>query len=162
MSATEAVRRNSQGGINLGLSMGVNIGGTYGYTRATVAANQNNANSNVRPSQQSNLSPRAQAGSHIHNGPGESSTNRAASNAVRTVQQHQREINVHFQEGEAEEEDCEDDEEEYESYEEEREQEDEEEVEDENDLECYLRNVNIDTSRLRARTAPLRPMEHVE
>jgi hypothetical protein len=25
-----------------------------------------------------------------------------------------------------------------------------------------LRNVNIDNSRLRARTAPLRPMEHVE
>lgn len=25
-----------------------------------------------------------------------------------------------------------------------------------------MRNVNIDTSRLRARTAPLRPMEHVE
>lgn len=34
--------------------------------------------------------------------------------------------------------------------------------EEENDLECYLRNVNIDNSRLRARTAPLRPMEHIE
>lgn len=33
---------------------------------------------------------------------------------------------------------------------------------DENDLECYIRNVNSDTNRLRARTAPLRPMEHVE
>jgi len=34
--------------------------------------------------------------------------------------------------------------------------------EDENDLECYLRNVNVDNARLRARTAPLRPMEHIE
>ena len=34
--------------------------------------------------------------------------------------------------------------------------------EDENDLECYLRNVNGDNARLRARTAPLRPMEHIE
>ena len=43
--------------------------------------------------------------------------------------------------------------------------EDEEEddvVPEENELECYIRNVNIDNSRLRAKTAPLRPMEHVE
>lgn len=33
---------------------------------------------------------------------------------------------------------------------------------EENELESYIRNVNIDNSRIRARTAPLRPMEHVE
>ena len=33
---------------------------------------------------------------------------------------------------------------------------------EENDLECYIRNVNIDKIRIRARTAPLRPMEHTE
>ena len=31
--------------------------------------------------------------------------------------------------------------------------------EEENDLECYLRNVSIENGRIRARTAPLRPME---
>ena len=30
---------------------------------------------------------------------------------------------------------------------------------EEDDLECYLRNVNIDNSRMRARTAPLRSIE---
>lgn len=39
----------------MGVNIGANIGATYGYTRA-VAANNNN---NVRPSQQSNHSPRA-------------------------------------------------------------------------------------------------------
>lgn len=34
--------------------------------------------------------------------------------------------------------------------------------EEENDLECYLRNVNIENGRIRARTAPLRPMEQIE
>jgi len=35
-------------------------------------------------------------------------------------------------------------------------------MDEENDLECYLRNVNIDNTRLRARTAPLRSVEHIE
>lgn len=34
--------------------------------------------------------------------------------------------------------------------------------EEENDLECYLRNVSIENGRIRARTAPLRPMEQIE
>jgi len=66
----------------MGVNIGANIGATYGYTR-TVAANNNN---NVRPSQQSNHSPRAQAGSHINNGPGDVVTDRANSNAVTTTQ----------------------------------------------------------------------------
>ena len=74
---------------------------------------------------------------------------------------------------EGEEDDCEDEEEEYDSQNEEGDGEDNDDDEadeegddivdeEENDLECYLRNVNIDNTRLRARTAPLRPMEHVE
>lgn len=34
--------------------------------------------------------------------------------------------------------------------------------EEENDLECYLRNVSIENGRIRARTAPLRPSEQIE
>ena len=149
LSATEAVRSNSGGaaGINLGLSMGVNFGGSFGYSRVN----------NNRQSNQNNHSPRAQAGSHANNGPGDEGTERNLPNTTPHP-------NAQYADGEAEEEDCEDDDEEYESQnEEEGENEDEEALEeDENDLECYLRNVNIDTSRLRARTAPLRPMEHVE
>jgi len=74
---------------------------------------------------------------------------------------------------EGDEDDCEDEEEEYDSQNDEGDGEDNDDDdadeegddivdEEENDLECYLRNVNIDNSRLRARTAPLRPMEHVE
>ena len=39
---------------------------------------------------------------------------------------------------------------------------DDDEDEEENDLECYLRKRGIDETRLRARTAPLRPMENIE
>jgi hypothetical protein len=39
---------------------------------------------------------------------------------------------------------------------------DEDDEDEENDLECYLRKRGLDESRLRARTAPLRPMEHIE
>ena len=71
------------------------------------------------------------------------------------------------------EDDCEEEEEEYDTQNEEGEVEGDQEGEaeeegddlideDENDLECYLRNVNVDNARLRARTAPLRPMEHIE
>lgn len=81
-SATEAVRRNS-GGINLAMSMGVNIGATYGYTRP-----------NNRQQNPSNHTPRAQAGSNSNNGPGDGGTERAISNAIVTAQQQQREINV--------------------------------------------------------------------
>jgi len=35
-------------------------------------------------------------------------------------------------------------------------------METENELESYLRNVTSDNSRIRAKTAPLRPMEYVE
>ena len=67
-------------------------------------------------------------------------------------------------------EDCEDEEDEYDSQQQEDDEgdeqdEDDEEGEDvieENDLECYLRNVSIENGRLRARTAPLRPMEQIE
>ena len=70
----------------------------------------------------------------------------------------------------AEEEDCEDEEEEFESRDDESDPDDEdceEEGDDivdeeENDLECYLRNVSIENGRIRARTAPLRPMEQIE
>jgi|TARA_B100000780_G_C20920873_1_gene366860 hypothetical protein len=69
----------------------------------------------------------------------------------------------------ADEEDCEDDDEEYESQNEDEDGEDEDGNDDQadddeeaNDLECYLRKRGIDESRLRARTAPLRPMEHIE
>lgn len=78
---------------------------------------------------------------------------------------------------EGDEEDCEDEDEEYETQNEDEEADDDGDdqdaedaddgdglgdEEDENDLECYLRKRGIDESRLRARTAPLRPMEHVE
>ena len=69
---------------------------------------------------------------------------------------------------EAEEEDYEDDED-YESNEDgddkdlnEDDQEGDDDDEEENDLECYLRKRGIDETRLRARTAPLRPMENIE
>lgn len=69
----------------------------------------------------------------------------------------------------ADEEDCEDDDEEYESQNEDEDAEDQDGNDDQadddeeaNDLECYLRKRGIDESRLRARTAPLRPMEHIE
>jgi hypothetical protein len=41
---------------------------------------------------------------------------------------------------------------------------DEDELADqeENELESYIRNINIDNLRIRARTAPLRPVEQVE
>ena len=76
-------------------------------------------------------------------------------------------------EQEQEEEDCEDEEEEFESQDEEddpdeNDDEDADEEgddivdEEENDLECYLRNVSIENGRIRARTAPLRPMEQIE
>ena len=75
-----------------------------------------------------------------------------------------------LQEGDEE---CEDEEEEYDTQNEDDDAEDNDDDdadeegddivdEEENDLECYLRNVNIDNSRIRARTAPLRPMEHIE
>lgn len=38
----------------------------------------------------------------------------------------------------------------------------EQEEQEENELESYIRNVNSDNGRIRAKTAPLRPMEHVE
>ena len=69
---------------------------------------------------------------------------------------------------EAEEEEYEDDEndDDYESQEEQDEdinEDDEgEDQDEENDLECYLRKRGLDESKLRARTAPLRPMEHIE
>lgn len=68
----------------------------------------------------------------------------------------------------AEEEDYEDDDEEYESQNEDEDDKDLNEDdhgdddEEENDLECYLRKRGLDESRLRARTAPLRPMEHID
>lgn len=68
----------------------------------------------------------------------------------------------------AEEEDYEDDDEEYESQNEEDDKDlndddnQDEDEEEENDLESYLRKRGQDESRLRARTAPLRPMEHIE
>lgn len=64
-----------------------------------------------------------------------------------------------------EEDDQEDEEEEYGTQNEDDEDDDECDVmaeNTENELESYIRNVNIDNSRIRARTAPLRPMEHVE
>ena len=75
-----------------------------------------------------------------------------------------------MQEGDEE---CEDEEEEYDTQNEEDEADGDDEDdadeegedivdEEENDLECYLRNVNTDNTRIRARTAPLRPMEHIE
>jgi hypothetical protein len=72
---------------------------------------------------------------------------------------------------EAEEEDCEDEEEEFEDCEDEADENDDDDAdeegddivdEEENDLECYLRNVSIENGRIRARTAPLRPMEQIE
>jgi len=73
---------------------------------------------------------------------------------------------------EAEEEDCEDEEEEFEDCEDEADENDDDDDadeegddivdEEENDLECYLRNVSIENGRIRARTAPLRPMEQIE
>lgn len=69
----------------------------------------------------------------------------------------------------AQEEDYEDDDEEYESQNEDEDDKDlneddqgDDDDEEENDLECYLRKRGLDESRIRARTAPLRPMEHIE
>lgn len=71
------------------------------------------------------------------------------------------------------EEDQEDEEDEFETQNEEDEPEENEEDdadeeaddivdEEDNDLECYLRSVSIENGRIRARTAPLRPMEQIE
>jgi hypothetical protein len=67
------------------------------------------------------------------------------------------------------EEDCEDEDDEFDTQEEDEEAEENSQdgdeegdqmgLEEENDLECYLRNVSIENGRIRARTAPLRPME---
>jgi archaellum component FlaD/FlaE len=65
-------------------------------------------------------------------------------------------------------EDCEDEEEDYDTQNEDDEGDEQDEEaeeaddivdEEENDLECYLRTVGIENGRIRARTAPLRPME---
>ena len=77
------------------------------------------------------------------------------------------------QDPEQEEEDCEDEEEEFETQDEEDDPDENDDDdadeegddivdEEENDLECYLRTVSIENGRIRARTAPLRPMEQIE
>lgn len=78
-----------------------------------------------------------------------------------------QQLNVPEEAKDAEEEQEED--EEYESQEEEDPDDDDDAEEhddivedEENELECYLRNVSIENGRLRARTAPLRPMEQIE
>jgi hypothetical protein len=77
--------------------------------------------------------------------------------------------NDEFEEEDSKQDDEEEEEDEYDTQNEDDEDDDLEEEEadevmdpEENELECYIRNVNIDNSRLRAKTAPLRPMEHVE
>ena len=125
--------------------MGVNIG-TYGYQ---------NGRGNLL--QQINYSRSAQ------DGPGEGEEDQEAEEA---------EDNDDQEELERDEEDPEDDDEEYDTQNEDDEQDADDEVDDEeaddvvdpeeNELESYIRNANIDNSRIRARTAPLRPMEHVE
>ena len=123
-----------EGQLNLGLSMGVNIG-TYGYQAGT---------GNLL--QQLNVT-----------GP---------ANEEEKEGETQRDQ-------EQEQEDCEDEEEEFESQDEEDDPDDNDDEdadeegddivdEEENDLECYLRNVSIENGRIRARTAPLRPMEQIE
>lgn len=150
-------------GINLALSMGVNIG-SYGY--------QNNGRGNLL--QQLNYSNVHGPGNNNEGSRVEEIRRRRQERAAEEEDQEDEEndeVNELLQDGD--EDDCEDEEEEYDTQNEEAEadENDAEEAdeegddavdEEENDLECYLRNVNIDNSRLRARTAPLRPMEHIE
>ena len=80
--------------------------------------------------------------------------------------------NEEFEEEDSKQDDDGEEEEEDEEYDTQNEEDDEDDLEEEeadevmdpeeNELECYIRNVNIDNSRLRAKTAPIRPMEHVE
>lgn len=139
--------------MNLGLSMGVNVG-SNGYQ---------NGRGNLLS--QINYSGAAESDARVQEGEEE----RAEEDEQEDDEND--EMGDLLQEGD--EDDCEDEEEEYDSQNEEGDGEEaddddaDEEGEDivdeeENDLECYLRNVNIDNTRLRARTAPLRPMEHVE
>lgn len=136
------------GAINLGLSMGVNIG-TYGYQGGTGTLLQQLNYSNVRSDE----------------GAAEDGASRAGGRAG--DEEDQDDVQDLLQEG-----DEEDEEEEYDTQNEDDDAEGDEDDdadeegddivdEEENDLECYLRNVNIDNSRIRARTAPLRPMEHI-
>lgn len=122
----------------MGLSMGVNIG-TYGYQAGTGNLLSQLNYSNVRSAEE-------------------------PASARRGEEEEMQE---------AEEEDCEDEEEEFETPEEEDEADENDDDdadeegddivdEEENDLECYLRNVSIENGRIRARTAPLRPMEQIE
>ena len=134
-----------EGALNLGLSMGVNIG-TYGYQAGTGNLLQQLNYTNVVRSADS---------------PPETAEEEAA---LRGEEEEDLQ--------EAEEEDCEDEEEEFEDCEDEADENDDDDDageegddivdEEENDLECYLRNVSIENGRIRARTAPLRPMEQIE
>ena len=142
------------GSVNLGVSMGVNIG-SYGYQ---------NGRGNLLS--QINYSNSAQ-----NNNQAQDEAEERAADEEDQEDEENDEMGDLLQEGD--EDDCEDEEEEYDSQNDEgdgdeNDDDDADEEgddivdEEENDLECYLRNVNIDNSRLRARTAPLRPMEHVE
>jgi hypothetical protein len=123
--------------------MGVNIG-TYGYQAGTGNLLQQLNYSNVR----------------------------SADSPVETAEELAARVGEEEEDlQEAEEEDCEDEEEEFEDCEDEADENDDDDAdeegddivdEEENDLECYLRNVSIENGRIRARTAPLRPMEQIE
>ena len=153
---------------NLAMSMGVNIG-SYGYQngRGNLLQQLNysnaagNNNSNAGGSRVEELRRRQQ----------NASERRREAEEEENEEEENDQVNELLHEGD--EDDCEEEEEEYDTQNEEgdvdgdQDGEAEEEGddlidEDENDLECYLRNVNVDNARLRARTAPLRPMEHIE
>ena len=151
-------------GINLALSMGVNIG-SYGYQNGRGNLLQQLNYSNMHGTGSGNDDSRVEG--QIR----ERTNNERVPDEEDQEDEENDEVNELLQDGD--EDDCEDEEEEYDTQNEEAEadENDDEEVdeegddiidEEENDLECYLRNVNIDNSRLRARTAPLRPMEHIE
>jgi hypothetical protein len=139
---------------NLGMSLGVNIG-TYGY--------QNNGAGTLLQQAMNSSSYQDGPADADDEGDGEAEEDDELDEDDENDNDDEFELNR----------DEEEEEDEYDTQNEDEDQEcDDEEIEEaeaedimdarKNDLEKIIRDAQIDNARIRARTAPLRPMEHVE